>query len=248
MTFIYILYKIDLILYKGGIQHCQQGKLRIGSMLYLLPFIVIGLIASFILLTLFNRIPIAWFCDYDEKEPDTSYKKQLQVLHWLLPFTLFLAFCFYFLLAHYSFHKALLLFFVICILIHVSLSDLLYRIIPDQHVIALVVLGVLCILLEGPSFTFHFISALIGGSLYLLVAFIGLLFKQQDAIGFGDVKLMTALGFITGVYNILSIFVLTTLLSTLFLIAGLLARQISLQSLLPLAPFISIASIIQFLL
>lgn len=216
-------------------------------MIYISLFFLCTLL-SFILLNLFNWIPLSWFCDYGETVHDIIHKK-IVIHHWLLPVAIFLTAISYELFNQYPVVKVISLLAAACVLCQIVFSDILYRIIPDQHIGFLFMLGIPFVFFDFPHGLYsQLISGLIGGSLYLFVVIIGLLFKTQEAIGFGDVKLMAALGFLTSVPDILSIFVLTTLFSTIFLLFGLLFRKISLRTYLPLAPFISIGMILQFVL
>lgn len=216
-------------------------------MIYMCYFFLCTLLA-FILLKLFNWIPLSWFCDYGESVQDIQGKKVV-TLHWILPVAIFLTAISYALFNQYPLVKAIPLLAAACVLCQIVFSDILYRIVPDQHIVFLFMLGIPFVFLDfAHGLCSQLISGLIGGSLYLFVVIIGLLFKTQESIGFGDIKLMAALGFLTSVPDILSIFVLTTLFSTIFLLFGLLFRKISLRTYLPLAPFISIGWVLQLAL
>lgn len=212
-------------------------------MIYLILFILSSLLA-FIILALFNWIPLSWFCDYGESVQAIHHRK-IVITHWLLPVAIFLTATSYALFNQYSLVIAIPLLAATCVLCQIVFSDILYRIVPDQHIVLLFILGIPFIFLDFPHGLYtQLISGLIGGSLYLLVVIIGNLFNTQDAIGFGDIKLMAALGFLTNVTEILSIFVLATLFSTIFLLFGLLFRKIKLRTTFALAPFISLAFIL----
>ena len=215
--------------------------------IYLFFFFFCTLLA-FILLKLFNCLPLSWFCDYGESVQDIQHKK-IVILHWLLPVSFFLTAISYALFNQYPLVKSILLLVAACVLCQIVFSDILYRIVPDQHIVLLFIVGMPFVFLDFAHGLYaQLISGLIGGSLYLFIVIISLLFKTQEAIGFGDIKLMAALGFLTSVPDILSIFVFTTLFSTFFLLFGLLFRKITLHTYLPLAPFILVGWVLQLVL
>lgn len=218
-------------------------------MLHLFLLLGICIFISLIITITFNKLPVSWLCDYGQEIPSLFPQKRINVKLWIFPLSMVLLVPTYFLSVNYTLIEALPLFFILCLLIQLSISDLLYMIIPDQHVLAILICSTLLIIMKAHPFSlpFHFTGALIGGGIYLLVSLISILFKKSNAIGFGDIKLMASLGFLVGTYDILFIFVVTTLLSSVFLIVGLSLRKLTFHSFFPLAPFISLAFILTFL-
>jgi len=113
----------------------------------------------------------------------------------------------------------------------------------------------------GPIFSFilpsmhgvegHFsglIESLIGlaagfGSLWS-VSIIGKLILKKDAMGFGDVKLMGALGAFLGWQSIVFIVFVSSLLGTIVGVSFILAGKSEWQSKIPFGPYIALAGII----
>jgi leader peptidase (prepilin peptidase)/N-methyltransferase len=95
------------------------------------------------------------------------------------------------------------------------------------------------------------ISSLIGlavgfGSLWS-VSIIGKLILRKDAMGFGDVKLMGALGAFLGWESIIFIIFVSSLLGTLVAIGFIVAGKKEWQSKIPFGPYISLAAILWML-
>ena len=70
---------------------------------------------------------------------------------------------------------------------------------------------------------------------------------KKWVLGGADIKLFTAIGFLTGLYGVLIIFVLSTLLSGVHFGYQLLRRQIHMKETRPMVPYIAIAYGVYFL-
>ena len=107
---------------------------------------------------------------------------------------------------------------LLVLLAHMAISDILNKIVPDQHVIAVGVIGALLrvgqllrghqgALLDGIK------GGLVGFGLCILVLLIGFALCRKSVIGMGDIKLFTALGVLLGVEKVVFIFAFTNLIS-----------------------------------
>lgn len=89
-----------------------------------------------------------------------------------------------------------------------------------------------------------FLGMLAGGGIFLLITLVGGLVYGKEAMGFGDVKLMGALGLFFGLSNIIIITLVSFLIGAILSI-GLLATKIKkTDEYIPFGPFIVMATFI----
>ena len=95
-----------------------------------------------------------------------------------------------------------------------------------------------------------FIFALLAGSFFtdvpiiLRIAGALLPFALFKLIGFGDVLLLSSLGFVFGIYDLLSIFALASICSGIVCAIALLFKKVKKEDSLPFAPYICSACLI----
>lgn len=87
---------------------------------------------------------------------------------------------------------------------------------------------------------------LAGGGIFLAISLIGRLIAGKEAMGFGDVKLMGALGLFFGLNNIIIITVLSFLIGAIISIGVMIAKR-STNQYIPFGPFIVIGAFITML-
>lgn len=123
----------------------------------------------------------------------------------------------------------------------VSLIDLRSHRLPDWLTLPLLALGLLATSCEAPSdLPLHLLAALLGFLAFYLIATLYRRLRGYDGLGLGDAKLLAAVGAWLGpVYLAPVVFVSAVLALVAALILRLLGRQVSLQSTLPLGPFLS---------
>ena len=88
------------------------------------------------------------------------------------------------------------------------------------------------------------LGMLVGGGIFLLITLIGGAIAGKEAMGFGDVKLMGALGLFFGWINMILISVMAFLFAAIVSIIILIARRKKFNEYIPFGPFIVVASII----
>lgn len=145
-------------------------------------------------------------------------------------------------------------FSLIAILIVVSFIDFEYQIIPDELVVAGLVVGVILIIYncvfsvslyrESPWYSPLIGGILVSGILYIVSKIASKIYKTEDTIGLGDVKLYVPIGLILGYKLVLVAFLLTILIGGIYGIMVILIDKRNSKKLIPFAPFISIGSII----
>ena len=233
--------------------------LFINILLFALFVIIVGTGAGYLTVSIFNKIPAKWLVDYGEEVDEEAFKenklkfRNTGILLSLLYFVIFTAMLF-----QYGFTLYLLILFIPCILlVIVGISDKKYMIIPDQLVVAIGITAVFLYALEifetnmlGATPYFHFtfysplLGALIGGGTIFAIGFIGSFLLKKEAMGFGDVKLLAAVGLLFGTYGILIVLILTILTSGFYFIFLMLFKKLKRGDYQPLGPFIVAASVI----
>ena len=122
------------------------------------------------------------------------------------------------------------------------------QIIPNRLNLTIFEIGIIFTFLYGLSDIAisinMFLGMLAGGGIFLLITLVGGLIYGKEAMGFGDVKLMGALGLFFGLSNIIIITLVSFLIGAVLSI-GLLATKIKKSDeYIPFGPFIVIATYI----
>lgn len=89
-----------------------------------------------------------------------------------------------------------------------------------------------------------FLGMLAGAGIFLAITFLGGIFYGKEAMGFGDVKLMGALGLFFGLSNIIIITLLSFLIGAILSIILLITKIKKTDEYIPFGPFIVIATFI----
>ena len=202
----------------------------------------------------FNRIPPAWLTDYGE-EPSEELKdmstQRIKSVPFKYVFTgLFIAVGIYMGVRDPA--LAIPVLFSLWLLLLMSIADIKYMIVPDQLIMLLVLTGLGFLPQKVALYHRHAIyDSLIGAAAGLLVMLVIALLSRaiykKWVLGGADIKLFTAIGFLTGLYGVLIIFVLSTLLSGVHFGYQLLRKQIHLKETRPMVPYIAIAYGVYFL-
>ena len=126
------------------------------------------------------------------------------------------------------------------------------QIIPNRLTLTLFEVGLLFTFIEGSvsfsSLLDKLLGLAIGGGIFLIITLIGGLIAGKEAMGFGDVKLMGALGIIFGAYNIVVISVLSFLLAAIISIILIVSKKKKSNEYIPFGPFIVIATFMVMLI
>lgn len=88
------------------------------------------------------------------------------------------------------------------------------------------------------------LGMLVGGGIFLLITLIGGLIAGKEAMGFGDVKLMGAMGLFFGWQRIIAIAVMAFLFAAIASIIILISRKKKINEYIPFGPFIVSGAII----
>lgn len=136
---------------------------------------------------------------------------------------------------------------IIFFLILISLQDLKNKIIPNSLTLGIIFLGVLKIIFFHLSFEMSFIGFGVYPIIFLIIYGYGSDFFKKEIIGFGDIKLMSSLGFYlgyTGIYSIIIFYNIIFILSFGFVILDFILKKYKKNEEIAFAPFICIGFII----
>ena len=152
-----------------------------------------------------------------------------------------------------NFLDLILLSSIFYIFIVIFVIDVKYYIIPDSLNFSLILIGILKNFLPATLLNLNqdMFQSLIGGAAgYLLIWIIIFLYKKiknVEAMGLGDAKLLSGLGFIFGLKSIFVILFTASILGLLYSIPKLLKGKSSLKTAIPFGPFLIIGTVICYL-
>lgn len=133
-------------------------------------------------------------------------------------------------------------------LLSVFVIDYRLQIIPNRLNLTIFEIGFVFAFLYGLSNVAITINMLLGmlagGGIFLLITLLGGLFYGKEAMGFGDVKLMGALGLFFGLSNIIIITLVSFLIGAVLSIILLASKIKKSDEYIPFGPFIVIATFI----
>ena len=142
-------------------------------------------------------------------------------------------------------YEAIAFFLLVCALITLSLIDVENKILPDQLTLPLIWAGLLTNLLLGYIPITEAVLGSMLGYLYLWIIFwIYKSFTRKDALGFGDFKLLAAVGAWFGVYALSWIIMIGALTGLAFSLYQILFKRHSYKDPIAFGPFISLGSLI----
>ena len=143
----------------------------------------------------------------------------------------------------------LLIYFLIPIFIIIFFIDIKYLIIPDILIFLLFLICILKLFISNNVFIFPNLIDSILGSLIALFLIGGLIsfyyfIRKIEAMGFGDLKLFTILGFLFGINGIFFIIILSSICGAVVGSIIILKNKKNLNTELPFGPYIIVASFI----
>lgn len=200
-----------------------------------------------------NRLP-----EYKKvfsKEFFTIYLKNMKPKYWLAVCTamIYIALLYFIGWQENILYKIELIKYMLLtpMIISAFMIDYKLQIIPNRLNLTIFEVGLISTFVEGIYSTDLAISNLIGGlvgaGIFLLITLIGGMIAGKEAMGFGDVKFMGALGLFFGWINIIEISVIAFLLAAIISIILIVTKIRKTDEYIPFGPFIVIASIIVML-
>lgn len=136
-------------------------------------------------------------------------------------------------------------------LLSAFMIDLKLQIIPNRLNLTIFETGLIFTFVQG-IFNIHvgidmLLGSLVGAGIFLLITLLGGLIAGKEAMGFGDVKLMGALGLFFGWMNIIAISLIAFLLAAIISILLIVTKKKKTDEYIPFGPFIVIATFIVML-
>lgn len=126
--------------------------------------------------------------------------------------------------------------------------DLKLQIIPNRLNLTIFEVGLFFTFVQG-IYNIHvaidmLLGSLVGAGIFLIITLLGGLIAGKEAMGFGDVKLMGALGLFFGWMNIIAISLIAFLLAAVISIILLTSKKKQTDEYIPFGPFIVLATFI----
>ena len=210
--------------------------------------IVAGILFGLLITFLFGKFPESWLQDYDYNPNAKNFrlaKRMKWVPHGIIA-CLGIAFAYcvsvvfapdYYLTPLYF--KIAVIFLLMPVLFLILMSDKLNRIIPDQFSIYIFILGILAAVGDYIDGTIWFsdkaawfapllnrvIGSAAGGGFLLLIGFLSMTFAGREGMGQGDIKLMFALGLLSGCYGLIVIVYVAVFSALIFAIPMLIRKH-----------------------
>ncbi len=127
--------------------------------------------------------------------------------------------------------------------------DLDFQIIPNLTVIIILILGIAKVLLvyftEGRSaIDYYLLGFIVGFGVLFVIRLLGQLVFKQEAMGWGDIKLMTVAGLFLGVGNIILTILFSSIIAAVIELTLLKTGKRKKGDLIPFGPYLIIAMII----
>ena len=134
------------------------------------------------------------------------------------------------------------------LMIWIAILDFHKYIIPDEAVIAGLILGIFFYLIKifsgSNNYWAPILAMLLGPAFYLIAGEIAYIITKQEGIGGGDIKLMAPVGLVLGIPLSIAVIIISTILGGLVSAAVLLIGRKQKHDTIAFGPFISIATII----
>ena len=147
----------------------------------------------------------------------------------------------------YGFQMKLLEYLILTpLIISALVVDYRKQIIPNRLTLTIFEIGIIFTFISGLSdinvFLDRILGMIAGGGIFLIITLIGGLIAGKEAMGFGDVKLMGALGITFGLSNTIMIAVVSFLLGAIISIILLATKKKKSDEYIPFGPFIVLAA------
>ena len=142
--------------------------------------------------------------------------------------------------------------FLIPMILSAFIIDFRSQIIPNRLTLTVFETGLVFTFIETLQntnlginiFIDNMLGMIVGGGIFLLITLIGGVIAGKEAMGFGDVKLMAALGLFFGWMNIILVSVMSFLFAAIVSIVILISRKKKSNEYIPFGPFIVVASLL----
>lgn len=211
--------------------------------------VILGIFLGNGIVFFFNKMPGKWLVNYGEEPSDELLHpthQRIKSTPWKYVFTGFFI-CLGIYLGISDPYLAIPSVFMMWLLVEMSISDILYMIVPDQ----LIILLIICAFGFIPYYSdikFMGYGLVAGFGIEFIVYLISKLVYKRPMVGGADIKLFAVLGLIFGLWGILEVFVLTTFISAGHFIYLMIRKKATLKDQRPMVPYIAISSFVLLIL
>lgn len=122
--------------------------------------------------------------------------------------------------------------------------DFRFQLLPDECHILIAILGLINIIFNFNNVFSYLLGGLAGGAIFYILGLLSIVIFKKEGMGFGDVKLMAALGLLFGLKNILVIALVSFFIGAITAIILMIFRSKKAMSYMAFGPFIVIAAIL----
>jgi len=130
-------------------------------------------------------------------------------------------------------------------LLMVSVIDYHHQIIPDEFSLGGTVLGFgACFLTGDVSWESSVVGILLGGGVFMAIAYLYERVTQREGLGGGDVKLLGMIGAWLGVQSILPVIIISSAVGSIIGIALMMFQRRGFKTAIPFGPFLALAATI----
>ncbi len=143
----------------------------------------------------------------------------------------------------YSFEFAIYLIFSYMLIV-ASFIDSKYYIIPDRISIGLIVLGIILSYFLKLGIKGSIIGAASGFTVLFIVAVLGKIVFKKEAMGGGDIKLLSGIGAFLGIKGVFFTLFVSSFLGSIIGVGLIMAGKKDMASKLPFGPYLSCAAVL----
>lgn len=122
--------------------------------------------------------------------------------------------------------------------------DIRFQLIPDECHFIILVPGIINFILNIGNWWSYLLGALVGGLIFGILNLLALLILKKEGMGFGDVKLMAALGFMFGLKNILVIALVAFFVGAIVGVVILIIKRKEGNAYMAFGPFIALGAVV----
>lgn len=133
---------------------------------------------------------------------------------------------------------------LVCILIALFGIDLEHQILPNAITLPGIAIGVLLSLIAPPGWKDALIGVLLGGGVLYLIAGAYYLWRREEGMGMGDVKMLAMIGAFLGWKAVLVTLVLSSFAGAIIGLALMAAQRGNMKFALPFGTFLAIGAVV----
>jgi leader peptidase (prepilin peptidase) / N-methyltransferase len=133
---------------------------------------------------------------------------------------------------------------LVCILIALFGIDLEHQILPNSITLPGIVIGLLFSLIAPPGWKDALVGALLGGTILYGIAWAYYLWRREEGMGMGDVKMLAMIGAFLGWKAVLVTLVLSSFAGAIIGLAMMAVQKGDMKYALPFGTFLAIGTVI----